>query len=144
MCEAIKKRTILIIDDDQPLLDDMALLLSGYFNVLSSNRSDLGMQMVLDAHPDCILLDICMDQYFAKDRRREGLAFLSALKTQSTYRQVIKIPVILISGSEEISEEVRESHGADAFFRKPVELAALIRKIDQVCSPYPDQAGNSD
>lgn len=128
------KPLVLIVDDDQDLIADMRLLLASYFDIVSSVRSGLGMQILMKHRPDCVLLDINMEQYFGSDKRREGLAFVKALRTNVDDASIRNTPVILISSSENITEECRLEYSANAFFQKPVDIVPLVKEIKALCT----------
>jgi len=119
---------LLVVDDDQDLANDLKLLLTPSFDVITCSSSALGMRVLNEKRPDCVLLDINMEPHFAIDRRREGLAFLRQLRERDHPSAVADIPVILISGSA-VSET---DHGADAFFAKPIDLDPLVRQINEL------------
>ncbi|MEA2030050.1 MAG: response regulator [candidate division Zixibacteria bacterium] len=133
---------VLIVDDDHDLIADMQLLLAPHFEIVSSVRSGLGMQILLRHHPDCVLLDINMEQYFGSDKRLEGLAFLKELRTNIDDVSIKNTPVILISSSEIITEESRIEHSANAFFQKPVDIITLVKKIEVLCTKKNNSSQN--
>jgi CheY-like chemotaxis protein len=126
---------VLIVDDDRDFARDLAVLLQPCCDVLHSPRSCNGMELLMHERPDCVLLDIQMDHHFGNDRRTEGLAFLTALRTHPAYSAARQTPVVLISGSYLPGSQVDiETLGADAFFLKPLDVERLTKCIHELQS----------
>ncbi|HOP06285.1 MAG TPA: response regulator [candidate division Zixibacteria bacterium] len=126
LCRA--RPLLLVVDDDQDMANDLKLLLAQAFDVITCGGSSLGMRVIEEKQPDCVLLDIDMEAHFATDRRREGLVFLRRLREQVQSSQLSGIPVILISESQEPDAD----HGADDFFHKPIDLGPLVKRINEL------------
>ena len=109
---------ILIIDDDAAILDALQIMfeLEGYDARGMINSKNL-YKMKKDL-PDLILLDI----WLSGEDGREICKYLKSNPVTS------KIPVILISASNEVENSAR-SAGADDFICKPFEVDALLKKV---------------
>jgi len=97
---------ILIVDDDETVLQTFAkaLSLEGY-DVRVAASPLVGLQAVVDAPPDAILLDLRMPFV-------NGVGFLYRLRAQSEHRHT---PVAIITGDSCIDDPAMiELHGLDA------------------------------
>lgn len=118
------RRKILVADDDRDFVRVLRerLEASGYDTVYAHE----GVRTVEVAHkekPDLILLDWVMPA-------GRGSAVLDALSKKDGTR---RIPVIVISGSEEPSMmEKSDVFGVKAVFLKPYDSKALLAKIREV------------
>ena len=135
MDHLVKKRRILIIDDDEEFLSDLTILLADYFQVDVACGTREAMQKMEQELPDCLLLDIEMPQYFGDDSDIEGYSFLQKLYTQILAHSEAKIPLVLVS-----SHDRRIPHSADqvfnikARFAKPPDVKKLRRTIVELTS----------
>jgi len=110
--------TILIIDDEPDLLTLVERILEPEgFNVLSAVNSDFGLNLVHQAKPDLILLDLIMPD-------SNGLAILPEI------RQSSDAPVIIITGQRD-TESIQQAFdsGADDYIMKPFRPAELVARI---------------
>lgn len=115
------RRTVVIVDDDRAVRAVLARALThaGYRALEAPSGLRLLSLLQVD-HPDLILLDISMSWI-------DGLELCRALKANRLYRA---IPVIIISGrssSDDIAAGM--AAGADAYFPKPIDTAALLDRI---------------
>jgi len=115
-------RKILVVEDDEPILDLMDLLIRklGYEPVLISNGPD-ALVHVRNDPPALILLDIMMTPI-------SGWEFLEKLRAEPALR---KIPVIIFSASPSVEEKMATIN--DPFLgvlHKPVSLTELRAGIE--------------
>ena len=115
---ATKKKTILVADDDEAIVDSISAILdlSGY-EVLFVNDGTSVMQAV-KAQPDLILLDIQMPGH-------DGQAVCRQLKRQASTKD---IPVIIVSASMDVRDKAQQV-GADDYLEKPFEMEVLQQKV---------------
>ena len=111
------KQTILIVEDDQPNLDVMEMLIRklGYEPVLISNGLE-ALEYVNKNPPSLILLDIMMTPI-------DGWVFLERFRNNAAMKN---IPVIIFSAAPEVEE--RMTHIRDpclGVLHKPVSLNEL-------------------
>jgi len=115
------RRTVVIVDDDRAVRAVLARALThaGYRALEAPSGLRLLSLLQVD-HPDLILLDISMSWI-------DGLELCRALKANHLYRA---IPVIIISGRS-LSDDIAAgmAAGADAYFPKPIDTAALLDRI---------------
>lgn len=113
-------KTILIADDDLPILDALSIMLdmAGY-RVITSTGIDI-FEKIEASSPDLLLLDVWMSGADGRDLCRK-------IKKNST------LPVIMISASKETRESSLES-GADYFITKPFEMKEFLATIEEALS----------
>jgi two-component system alkaline phosphatase synthesis response regulator PhoP len=111
--------TILIVEDEQDLLNGLALNLrnEGY-QVLNASRGDEGLQLALDENPHLILLDVMLPQM-------SGLDVCHELR-----RKGVNTPIIMLTAKgEEVDRVVGLEIGADDYVTKPFSLRELLARI---------------
>ena len=123
-----KKQDFLIrvIDDEQYVLDSLALLLdvNGYRSECYDNAEDF-LISVAPSVPGCILSDIRMP-------RMSGMELLFKMKERQ-----IEIPIIFITGHGDIEMAVEAmKNGAVDFLVKPVKEAKLFEAINKALDFY--------
>jgi DNA-binding response OmpR family regulator len=123
------RRTVVIVDDDRAVRVVLARALThaGYRALEAPSGLRLLSLLQVD-HPDLILLDVSMSWI-------DGLELCRALKANRLYRA---IPVIFISGrssSDDIAAGL--AAGADAYFPKPIDTAALLDAVAAALSTPP-------
>jgi CheY-like chemotaxis protein len=113
---------ILIVEDDQPILDLMELLIRrlGHEPVLVTNGIE-ALELVHKEIPALILLDIMMMPI-------NGWEFLEKLRAEKGMRD---IPVIIFSASPALEERMAQLHDKNlGVLHKPVTFAELKAGID--------------
>jgi CheY-like chemotaxis protein len=108
---------ILVVEDDQPILDLMDLLIRklGYEPILIANGLE-ALELVKKEPPALILLDIMMTPV-------NGWEFLEKLRGDYGIRE---IPVILFTASPSIDEKMKEMKDPNlGVLTKPVSFAEL-------------------
>jgi CheY-like chemotaxis protein len=116
-------RKIVVVEDDQPILDLMDILLKklGYDPVLIPNGLD-ALTYVRSDPPALILLDIMMSPL-------SGWEFLERLRTEYNLRE---IPVILFTASPMVPEKMAELHDPKlGILQKPVTFDELKTTLQQ-------------
>jgi DNA-binding response OmpR family regulator len=116
------KKTIMIADDDQGILDAVGMLLEyeGYdvVPVLDCKNLINGTHAV----PDLLLLDIWMS---GSDGRDSCKILKERVATSS-------LPIIMVSASKDIGPSAIAA-GADDFLEKPFQINELLKKIEKFC-----------
>ena len=114
---------ILVVEDDEPILDLMDLLIRrlGYEPVLIPNGPD-ALVHARNEPPALILLDIMMTPI-------SGWEFLERLRSESALK---KIPVIIFSASPSVEEKMATMNDPLlGVLHKPVSLTELKAGIDR-------------
>ena len=117
------RKTVLVVDDDLSHLSLADHFLSNLgFVVLMASSVDIAEQLLADAKPDIILLDIDLPE-------RDGWSFARELR-ESHWQT---IPIIVISGhANEGGLRRPEMALHDAFFAKPYNLDDLLMQIAEL------------
>ena len=129
--DAVKKQeratpTLLIIDDDESLRKVMRFRLRESYNVIDSGSPEEALALALQHKPAAILLDLMMPKYSG----------LEVCQTLSSLSFTSHIPILIVSGeSSERYKELCDSIGAKGFFQKPVDIAALQKKLASLIVP---------
>ena len=116
---------VLVVDDDREVRESLAQTLAAHgFEVLLAGSGPQLVAILREHRPAVILLDVKLPWL-------DGLELCSALKRNPDYRD---IPVCFISGRCD-PEDVRAGFdcGAVAYFVKPLDTEALLRKVAELC-----------
>ena len=132
----MKKRNVLIIDDDADVTRYLGTLLSDRgWSVSTANSAEEGLAIARENPPDVVVLDLMMPE-------RGGLSTLVALRKDS---QLQSTRIVIVTG---IEQEVHNIYGkgehfdaylrrlkryhADAYLEKPVDPEVLLSTLDEV------------
>jgi CheY-like chemotaxis protein len=117
-------KTILIVDDEYPIVESLTVLLTdeGYHVVSASNGKE-GLARLKADKPDMVLVDFMMPII-------DGRAFVRRLRAMPDYRT---LPVVMMSAARENSVLVGGGEGGkldvSAFMHKPFLLETLLAAI---------------
>ena len=112
------KKTILIVDDEQPIIDMLVYNLEkeGY-NTLEATDGEKAVDIALNNTPDLILLDIMIP-------KMDGLSVCKRI------RHTLNVPIIMLSAKgEEIDKILGLELGADDYIAKPFSIRELMARI---------------
>jgi two-component system phosphate regulon response regulator PhoB len=114
-------KKILILDDDQDLLDVLSILLteSGY-DIQTLSTGERIFEEIKKFHPDLVLMDVML-------AGMDGRLICKRMKAETN---TIDLPVILISGSHNLAQNLSEQGAPNDFMSKPFELSVLVEKIE--------------
>lgn len=118
-------KSVLLVEDDSWLRHIMAELLAddGY-EVREAATGTQALALVEEQTPDAILLDLNLPEL-------SGLEVLHEIRTG---KQLLNLPVIVVSGSLDGETRHRLSHlpeRADEVFEKPVDVGRLFERLEQ-------------
>jgi len=122
-----KKKTVLVVDDDVPILDIMAQTLEeAGFRVLKAENGVRGLSLALTKNPDLILLDIIMP-------KMDGLTMLSKLRANKRGK---KTPVIILTNLNDMESaaEVMKKGVHDFLVKTDWKLADVVKKVKEKLS----------
>ena len=119
----MSEKTILIIDDDQPLLVGLTIRLkaNGY-RVISSMDSVSAIAVALKERPDLVILDLGLPA-------GDGFQVLERMRSLT---DLLTTPVIVLSARDPANNKNRAlDAGAVAFFQKPPDNHEFLNAIRQ-------------
>lgn len=112
------KKTILIVDDEQSIIDILVYNLKkeGY-NTLEANDGLAAVEMALEHKPNLILLDIMLP-------KMDGLTACKKIKNS------LNVPILILSAKdEELDKIVGLELGADDYITKPFSVRELMARV---------------
>jgi two-component system, cell cycle response regulator len=115
---------VLIVDDDPDLLATLAqsVRILGNFEVVVANHGIAGLEVFLTTPVDCVVVDI----------RMPGLNGYQLVRTLRGDPATSHAPIVILSALVQDEDELNGLlSGADAYLRKPVDLATLMATITQ-------------
>ena len=113
-----EKKTILIVDDEKPIVDILVYNLQkeGY-NTLEAGDGMTAVDIALEQKPDLILLDIMLP-------KMDGLAACKKI------RHSLNVPILMLTAKdEEIDKILGLELGADDYVTKPFSVRELMARI---------------
>ena len=118
------RHTILVVDDETSIREMLVISLeSAGYNVLQAENAKTAHSLVLDKHPDLILLDWMMPV-------TTGLELLRRLKRDE---MTDHIPVIMLTAKAEESSKISGlDSGADDYLAKPFSPRELLSRVKAI------------
>ena len=113
-----EKKTILIVDDEQKIVDLLVhnLTREGY-NTIEANDGQTAVEIALEKRPDLILLDVMLP-------RMDGLTVCKKIK--NTYN----VPILMVSAKDdELDKIVGLELGADDYITKPFSVREVVARV---------------
>lgn len=116
-----KRATILVVDDDEPILTLMENVLRAYrYQPVIAKSGATAVEIARTSRPDLILLDMHMPGM-------NGREVLDLFRSDQALRS---IPVVILSGDRLSSVEIAAA-GAAGAIQKPFDLPDLIAEIEK-------------
>ena len=113
-----EKKTILIVDDEQKIVDLLVhnLTREGY-NTIEANDGQTAVDIALEKRPDLILLDVMLP-------RIDGLTVCKKIKN------AYNVPILMVSAKDdELDKIVGLELGADDYITKPFSLREVVARV---------------
>ena len=111
-------KTILIVDDEQPIVDILVYNLKkeGY-NTIEASDGITAVEVALEKKPDLILLDIMLPKL-------DGLSVCKRIKNS------LNVPIIMLTAKDsEIDKILGLELGADDYITKPFSVRELVARV---------------
>ena len=111
-------KTILIVDDEQPIVDILVYNLrkEGY-NTIEASDGLTAVDMALEKRPDLILLDIMLPKL-------DGLSVCKRIKNS------FNVPILMLTAKDgEIDKILGLELGADDYITKPFSVRELVARV---------------
>lgn len=120
----VAEQRILVVDDEAPIRDMLAMSLeAGGFEVIQAGSAQEAHGMIVDQHPDLVLLDWMMPG-------TSGIELLRRLKNNELTRNV---PIVMLTAkTEEDSTITGLDTGADDYIPKPFSPRELVSRVKAV------------
>jgi DNA-binding response OmpR family regulator len=118
------RRRVLLVDDDVTLTEPLqeALERLAGFAVTVAADGALGLQALVAARPDCVVVDIRMAGL-------DGYQFIHAVRGDAT---TADIPLVVLSALTQPGDRLAGYlSGADAYLHKPADLDEVFASIEQ-------------
>jgi excisionase family DNA binding protein len=124
--EVAGRARILIVDDDEEFASAAKRAFAPYSDRYEAMSCGDGVDALIrigQTPPDLVILDMVMP-------KMDGLQVCKVLRARPETR---RIKIIAVSGKKlAVSEKKLEESGIDAFFRKPLDISALLEKAVQL------------
>ena len=121
-----EKATILYVEDnpDNRMLV-RRILLSEDYGLIEAQNAAQALDLLKDAHPDLILMDINMPDM-------DGYALTSRIKSMPGFERVpiIALTANVMRGDKEKTIEA----GCDGYIQKPLDIDQLLREVERFLS----------
>jgi two-component system NtrC family response regulator len=118
------KNTILIVDDEEGIRDQLYWALQDGYEVARAGSSDEALKKISAVPPDLILLDLCLNEASAAD---DGFGLFEKLHNRGISSKVI----IMTGNAEEDAALKAVKMGAFDFYRKPIDLDEMQIIVDR-------------
>lgn len=118
MFEDEYKKTVLIVDDEQSIIDILVYNLrkEGY-NTIEANDGITAVETAIQEKPDLILLDVMLP-------KMDGLTACKKIKS------ALDVPILILSAKdEELDKIVGLELGADDYITKPFSVRELMARV---------------
>ncbi|MBX5490546.1 MAG: response regulator [Chloroflexi bacterium] len=112
-------RTVLVIEDSEPIRRILALLLEGHgYRVVTAADGTTGLALARELHPDAITLDL----------RLPGLDGRLVLRELANDPRTHQIPVLVISAYAGTLADSERAHATD-ILAKPFDVDELLSRV---------------
>ena len=115
---------VLIIDDSPTIVAALKKILrSQKYEILEAGDAESGLEIALTQKPELVFLDIVLP----------GMNGFAALRKMRKDPATMLVPIIMISGNEQATEQFYANRiGADDFMKKPFSRYEVFARIEQL------------
>jgi DNA-binding response OmpR family regulator len=119
----VNQKTILVIDDDVGIRLMLRMMLeSAGYRVIIGEEGQSGLEAAWNDKPDLVITDMDMPVH-------DGFRTIRMFRCDPS----VQAPVVVVSGAiDEHKGQAVLDAGAQAFFRKPIDQAALLARISEL------------
>lgn len=120
-----KKKTVLVCDDDEAILESLRIYLDNEgYHVLTAENGVKALEQINQNEIHCVILDIMMPE-------------LDGLKTTLQIRRKYNFPIILLSAKSEDTDKITGlGFGADDYVTKPFNPLELVARVKSQIRRY--------
>lgn len=115
---------VLIVDDSPTIVAALRKILrSAKYEIFEAGDAETGLELMRTSPPELVFLDIVLP----------AMNGFAALRTMRKDPQLVHIPVIMISGNEQATEQFYANRiGADDFMKKPFSRYEVFARIERL------------
>lgn len=115
---------VLIIDDSPTIVAALKKILrSAKYEILEAGDAETGIEIARSEKPELVFLDIVLP----------GMNGFAALRTMRKDPATQFVPIIMISGNEQATEQFYANRiGADDFMKKPFNRYEVFARVEQL------------
>jgi CheY-like chemotaxis protein len=119
-------RPVLVVEDHEVEREGMVFILEREGYTVGAAQDADGATAFLRSHPETcvVLLDMMLPG-------RDGWAFL---RDRLNDPALARVPALILTSLRVASQEWAQSLGAEACFRKPVPVAAMLDEVRRLCA----------
>lgn len=128
------RSNILVVDDDEKITSMLrrSLAFEGY-DVTTAGDGRQGLQAMMKAEPDLIVLDVMMPDV-------DGWEVCRRIRESGS-----KVPVLMLTAKDEVTDRVKGLDlGADDYLVKPFALEELLARVRALLRRAPDKAEDAE
>jgi CheY-like chemotaxis protein len=116
--------TVHVVDDDPVMLKLLVhCLTEGGFDVVSASSGEAALETIIEARPDCVVLDIMMP----------GMDGMEVCRRLREAPALSRTKIVMMSGKLYEPDRRRAlATGADAFIPKPVDAATFAERVRRI------------
>lgn len=119
-----KKKTVLLVDDDEDLVAQMKLAIEKEFNVIVAHSGEEALERLKQTKPDCIVLDVMMNNL------SDGLEATKQIKGNDATKNIPVIMLTSVTQHYDYRTQVGEDYFPyDKWLDKPVQPQKLLSEI---------------
>jgi DNA-binding response OmpR family regulator len=128
-------KKLLVVDDHHQIRRVVCLALKGRYALDEADSAEAAYARIRATKPAGIVLDIMMPGTM------DGLDLCRRIKNDA---DLADIYVVLLSARGQVADQnAGYACGADAYFVKPFRPSELVRHLDSVLGPRPDNSGEA-